>query len=97
MAKAPAPLMPRYRFQAQPGSDYSFEDFLRDAERTGISDPGEAMLTVLERVHVPGVNVARIRSDARLNPSARPEQLLPFLRHICAEGQWKVNLDVRID
>ncbi len=89
--------MPRYQFQAQPDAPYSFEDFLLDAEGTGIRDPGEAMLTVLERVRVPGVNAARIRGDSRLNPSGRLGQLLPFLRHICADGQWGVNLEIRID
>jgi hypothetical protein len=89
--------MPRYQFQAQPDASYSFEDFLLDAERTGIRDPGEAMLTVLERVRVPGLNPARIRGDSRLNPCGRPEQLLPFLRYICEEGQWGVNLEIRID
>lgn len=96
MSKAFARWMTRYRFQAQPGSHLSFEDFLRKAELTGINDPGEAMLQVLERVHVPGLNPARIRSDAVLNPCG-PKHLLPFSRHICAEGHWAVNLDVRID
>ncbi len=89
--------MPRYQFQAQPDAPYSFEDLLLDAERTGIRDPGEAMLTVLECVRVPGLNAARIRGDSRWNPCRCPKQLLPFLRHICKAGQWGVNLEIRID
>ena len=89
--------MPRYQFQAQSESSCSFEDFLRDAERTGIADPGEAMMAVLQRRRIPGLNVNRIQSDSGLNPCGRPGNLLAFLRHISSEGQWAVNLNIRID
>jgi hypothetical protein len=37
-----------------------------------------------------------LRSSS-LNPCGRPVNLLAFLRHISSEGQWGVNLDIRID
>jgi hypothetical protein len=89
--------MPRYQFQAQSDASYSFEDFLRDAERTGISDPGDAMMTVLRRTRVPGLNPEQIQRSSTLDPCGRPANLLAFLRHICSEGQWGVNLEIRID
>lgn len=89
--------MPRYQFQAQPNSRYSFEDFLHDAERTGITDPGEAMMNVLRRIRIPGINNELIQGSNSLNPCGRPANLIGFLRHICAEGQWGVNLEIRID
>lgn len=90
-------LMPPFQFHARSSSSYSFEDFLRDAERTGIADPGEAMITVLRRMRVPGLNPEQILRSSSLNPCGRPVNLLAFLRHISSEGQWGVNLDIRID
>jgi len=89
--------MALFQFNAQSRSSYTFEDFLRDAERTGITDPGEAMMTVLRKTRVPGLNLERLQSNRNLNPCGRPSNVLAFLRHICAEGQWGVNLDIRID
>jgi len=86
-----------FQFQARTASPYAFEDFLRDAERTGITDPGEAMMTVLLRTRVPGLNPEKIQRSSTLNPCGCPGNLLAFLRHICSEGQWGVNLNVRID
>lgn len=89
--------MPLFEFQAEAASPYTFEDFLRDAERTGIADPGDAMMTILRRIRVPGLNPERIQNNSSLNPCGRPGNVLAFLRHICAEGQWGVNLEIRID
>ncbi len=88
--------MALFRINAQSKPSYTFEDFLRDAERTGITDPGEAMMTVLRKSRVPGLNLDRLQSNSNLNPSGRPSNMLAFLRYICAEGQWGVNLDIRI-
>ena len=90
-------LMSPYQFQTRSPSSYSFEDFLRDAERTGIADPGDAMMSILRKIRIPGINDEKIQSSCSLNPCGRPGNLIAFLRHICAEGQWGVNLDVRID
>ncbi len=90
-------LMPLFQFQARSSSSYSFEDFLRDAERTGIADPGEAMMTILRRTRIPGLNPEQIQASSKLNPCGRPSNLLSFLRHICTEGQWGVSLDIRVD
>ena len=90
-------LMSPYQFQARSSTSYSFEDFLRDAERTGIADPGDAMMSILRKIRIPGINPERIQSSSSLNPCGRPGNLIAFLRHICAEGQWGVNLEVRID
>jgi len=88
--------MALFQFHAQSASSYTFEDLLRDAERTGITDPGEAMMTVLRKIRIPGLNLELLQSNSSLNPCGRPGNVLAFLRYICAEGQWGVNLDIRI-
>ena len=90
-------LMSPYQFQTRSPSSYSFEDFLRDAERTGIADPGEAMMTILRRTRISGLSPEQIQASSSLNPCGRPCNLLTFLRHICAKGQWGINLNIRID
>lgn len=89
--------MSLFQFQAQSPSGYSFEDFLRDAERTGISDPGSAMVEVLRSKRIPGLNVDRILDSSSLNPCGCPGNVIAFLRHICENGSWGVNLIVNID
>lgn len=89
--------MPLFQFQAQSSSSYALEDFLRDAQSTGIADPGSAMVDVLRRKRVPGLNLDKILSTSCLNPCSAPENLLAFLRHICKDGSWGVNLRVNID
>ena len=91
-------LMSPYQFQARSSSSYSFEDFLRDAERTGIADPGDAMITVLRRTRVPGLSPEQIVRSSSLNPCGRPGKLITFLRHVCVEGQWGGDdLNSRVD
>lgn len=85
------------RANASGGSGLTFEDFLREAERTGLADPGSAMMEVLRTRRIPGLSVERILSNGSLNPCGRPANLLAFLRHICEAGNWGVNLTVQID
>jgi hypothetical protein len=89
--------MSLYQFQARSPPSYSCEDFLRDAERTGIADPGEAMMTILRRSRIRGLSPEGIQGNSSLNPCGRPTNLLAFLRHICAEGQWGVSLNIQVD
>lgn len=89
--------MTRYHFQAHGSSSYTFEEFLRDAEATGIADPGTAMVDVLRRHRISGLDLNRILNSRQLNPCGAPDNLIAFLRTICAEGQWGVNLAVNID
>jgi hypothetical protein len=76
-----------FRFRAT--TPYGFEDFLREAEESGSLDPGTAMIRVLERRRIPGIEIHKY-------PDPR-ENLLGFLRCIARDGQWGVNLDVRLD
>lgn len=55
------------------------------------------MVDVLRRKRVPGLNLDKILSTSCLNPCSAPENLLAFLRHICKDGSWGVNLPVNID
>lgn len=74
----------------------TFEDFLAQADREPTSDPGTAMVNVLKKNPVRGINLDRILSDSRLDPQGRPANLIPFLRRIASDGDWGVNLSVRI-
>ena len=78
------------------GKPLTFEEFLARAERSGISDPGSAMMSVLRENRVPGIDVGRIESDRGLNPCGNPSNVVRFLRHVADRGQWGVNLEVRI-
>lgn len=89
--------MSLFHFQAQSASSYTFEDFLRDAERTGISDPGSAMVDVLRRRRIPGLSMDMILGSSSLNPCGSPGNVIAFLRHICETGSWGVNLQVNIE
>jgi hypothetical protein len=73
-----------------------FEDFLAQADRAGMSDPGSAMVSVLERNAVRGIDLRRILSDPSLDPRNNPRNVVPFLRRIASDGQWNVNLSVRV-
>ena len=86
-----------FRFRAESQGSLGFEQFLRLAERSASSDPGTAMVEVLRSRSVPGIDLNRILSNSRLNPVNRPENLLPFLCHIAEQGDWAVNLNIRID
>lgn len=86
-----------FRFQAQSQGTLGFEEFLLLAERSEDRDPGAAMVGVLRARCVSGINLERILSNARLNPVNRPENLLRFLCCVAEQGNWRVNLDVRID
>lgn len=55
------------------------------------------MVDVLRRKRVPGLNLDKILSNSRLKPGSAPENILAFLRHICKDGSWGVNLPVNID
>lgn len=79
-----------FRFRAT--TPYGFEDFLREAEESGSRDPGTAMVNVLERRRIPGIEIHKYP-----DPRGRPENLLSFLRCIARDGRWGVNLDVRLD
>lgn len=86
-----------YQFQTEGPSAISFEHFLREAERTGLSDPGSAMMQVLRQRRIRGIDPHSIEANPCLNPCGRPANVLPFLRHICEEGQWGANLSIVID
>jgi hypothetical protein len=89
--------MSLFQFRAQSSPAYTFEDFLRDAQSTGVSDPGCAMVSILEKMRVPGINLQAILEKKGLDPRNAPENLLAFLRQICEDGHWGVNLSVNID
>jgi hypothetical protein len=89
--------MARYHFQTEGPGSISFEAFLHEAERTGISDPGSAMMQVLRQRRIRGIYPDQIENNTSLNPCGRPANLLAFLRHICEEGQWGANLSIAID
>ena len=74
----------------------TFEEFLNRAKLSGISDPGAAMISVLRLYPVPGIDLELIERNLSLNPSGNPGNVLKFLSHIASEGQWGVNLNVRI-
>lgn len=75
----------------------TFEEFLERAEKAGSRDPGTNMLCVLRCNPVPGIDLSRIEHDLSMNPCGNPGNVLRFLSHIAAEGQWGVNLTVKID
>jgi hypothetical protein len=39
----------------------------------------------------------QIQASSRLLPCGRPNNILPVLSHDCAEDQWGVRLDIRVD
>lgn len=89
--------MAHYHFQTEGPPAISFEEFLLEAERTGLSDPGSAMMQVLRQRRIRGIDPHAIETNPRLNPCGHPVNLLAFLRHICGEGQWGVSLSIAID
>jgi len=89
--------MPRFNFQGQSSSDCSFEQFLREAQRTGLGDPGQAMMQVLKNKRIPGLSYDGIVANRQLNPCGAPRNLLPFLSHICERGAWKIDVNINID
>jgi len=85
-------------FTATTGRDtLTFERFLCLAKAEGLSDPGTAMLAVLRRHRVSGIDVGRIENDLSLNPSGNPSNLLAFLCHIAEKGDWGVKMEVVVD
>ncbi len=74
----------------------TFEEFLQAASREATSDPGSAMVSVLQREKVPGINIGQITNNSGLDPQSKPHNLLRFLAHISERGQWGVNLSVRV-
>lgn len=85
-------------FTATTGCDtLTFEKFLDLAKGEGLSDPGAAMLAVLRRHRVSGIDLRRIENDLSLNPSGNPGNILPFLCHIAAEGCWGVKMEVVVN
>jgi hypothetical protein len=72
-----------------------FESFLDESCREG-GDPGTAMVEVLKRRGVRGIDLNRILSTPGLDPRNSPSNLLPFLRRIASDGQWGVNLSIRV-
>lgn len=83
-------------FATQDRNVITFEEFLRLASRSGLGDPGTAMMAVLGNNRVPGINISRIENDLSLNPSGNPGNILKFLSHIAENGQWGVNMNVVI-
>lgn len=75
----------------------TFEEFLASASREAITDPGTAMVSVLRRENVPGIDVDAIVRDSWLNPQSNPPNILRFLTHIAERGQWGVNVSVVVD
>ncbi len=86
-----------FSFRDSTQSSYTFKDFLRDAHNSGISDPGSAMISVLKTRRVPGIDIDRIIMNGGLDPCNKPSNIIGFLRHICENGAWGVNLNVNID
>ncbi len=85
-------------FTATTGRDMlTFEEFLAKARAEGLSDPGSAMLAVLRRYRVSGIDVSRIENDLSLNPSGNPGNILAFLCHIAEKGGWGVNMEVVVN
>ena len=89
--------MALFSFKASAPTSYTFEDFLRDAHNSGISDPGSAMVSVLKTRRVTGIDIDRIIMNGGLDPCDKPSNVISFLRHICENGAWGVNLSVNID
>ena len=89
--------MALFSFKAATPTSYTFEDFLRDAHNSAISDPGSAMVSVLKTRRVPGIDIDRIIMNGGLDPCDKPSNVISFLRHICENGAWGVNLSVHID
>ena len=89
--------MTLFSFEASTPSSYTFEDFLRDAHNSGISDPGSAMVSVLKARRVTGIDIDDIIMDGGLDPCNKPSNIICFLRHICEKGAWGFNLSVDID
>jgi hypothetical protein len=85
------------RANASGSSAITFEEFLREAQRAGLADPGSAMMEVLRSRRIPGISHEHILSSASLNPCGKPANLLAFLRYICESGAWGVNLTVCVD
>jgi hypothetical protein len=73
----------------------TFEDFLKDADNRPESDPGTAMVEVLKRNRVNGINLDRILASS--DPRNNPGKVLAFLRRIAQDGSWEVNLSIRIN
>ncbi len=85
-------------FTATTGRDtLTFEGFLAKARAEGLSDPGAAMLKVLRKYRVSGIDVSRIENDLSLNPSGNPGNILAFLCHIAENGAWGVNMEVVVN
>jgi len=85
-------------FTATTGRDtLTFEGFLAKAKSEGLSDPGTAMLVVLRRHRVSGIDVGRIENDLSLNPVGNPGNVLAFLSHIAEKGSWGVRMEVVVD
>jgi hypothetical protein len=75
----------------------TFEGFLAKARAEGLRDPGAAMLAVLRRHRVSGIDVSRIENDLSLNPSGNPGNILAFLCHIAEKGEWGVKMEVIVN
>jgi hypothetical protein len=85
-------------FTATTGRDtLTFEGFLAKARAEGLSDPGAAMLAVLRRHRVSGIDVSRIENDLSLNPIGNPGNVLAFLCYISEKGSWGVRMEVVVD
>jgi hypothetical protein len=89
--------MDLFSFNASTPTSYTFEDFLRDAHNSGIPDPGSAMVSVLKRRRVSGIDIDGIIMNGGLDPRNKPSNIICFLRHICENGVWGVNLSVNVD
>jgi hypothetical protein len=89
--------MALFSFKTSTPTSYTFEDFLRDAHNSGMSDPGSAMVSVLKTRRVPGIDIDRIIMNGGLDPRNKPSNIIGFLRHICENGAWGVNLAVNVD
>jgi hypothetical protein len=88
--------MALFSFNASTPTSYTFEDFLRDAHNSGIPDPGSAMVSVLKRRRVSGIDIDGIITNGGLEPRSKPSNIICFLRHICENGVWGVNLSVNV-
>lgn len=89
--------MALFSFKASTPLGYTFEDFLRDAHNSGISDPGSAMVSVLKARRVTGIDIDGIIINGGLDPCNKPSNIISFLSYICENGAWGVNLSVDID
>lgn len=83
-------------FQAEGPSSISFQTFLEMSSKSYSTDPGTAMVNVLRKHRVKGIDLDRILNDLSINPCGNPGNVLKFLCHIASVGDWGVNLSIYV-